>query len=272
MAVQFYVGDCRRVLPAIPETYGCAKPFKFAFVDPPFNIGEKYGGYDDTLSEVEYATLLEEVLLALASAVGGVVALHGPDKCAEIFLRTIHVLQHGDGLLRAWHRIAWVNWYYGFGQCTRSNWVDARCHCLIYATWPRWTWNPDDVLRPSARASTYRDRRTLLSETPGERLPGTVWGVPDDGQFWGRVQGNNRERCPERPNQLPEVYLERLIRAYTNPGDNVLDPFCGTGTTAVVADALGRNCTTIDIDPAAIEVAKARLQRGAVRISLERQD
>jgi site-specific DNA-methyltransferase (adenine-specific) len=98
------------------------------------------------------------------------------------------------------------------------------------------------------------------------RLPGTVWGVPSDGQYWGRVQGNNKERSPGHPNQLPEVYLERLIRAYTNPGDKVLDPFGGSGTTAVVAQALGRDCTTIDISMGNCKSIEARLQKGAVRI------
>jgi DNA modification methylase len=103
----------------------------------------------------------------------------------------------------------------------------------------------------------------------GKRLPGTVWGVPSDGSNWGRVQGNNTERRAQHPNQLPEVYLERLIRAYTNPGDRILDPFGGSGTTAVVAKALGRRCDTIEISEGSCLSILERLKAGAVRVRNE---
>ncbi len=59
--------------------------------------------------------------------------------------------------------------------------------------------------------------------------------------------------------QKPEALLHRVLAATTNPGDLVLDPFCGTGTTAAVAKRLGRNYITIDREPAYVEVAEARL-------------
>ena len=161
--------------------------------------------------------------------------------------------------------IAWLTWHYRFGQCNRHKWVDARCHCLIYARSEKYTWNPDSVLVESDRVK-YGDKRVNETERGGKRLPGTVWGVPSDGQYWSRVQGNNEERQPNMPNQLPEVYLERLIRAYTNKGDRILDPFGGSGTTAVVARALGREVDTIEISKASCEAIKRRVLKGAVRV------
>ena len=105
-----------------------------------------------------------------------------------------------------------------------------------------------------------------LTERGGQRVPFTVWGVPSDGDYWGRIQGNNKERCPGCDNQLPEVYLERIIRAYSNKGDAILDPFCGSATTAVVAAALGRSAVTCDVSKAAVNDAKSRLKKGAVRV------
>jgi DNA modification methylase len=52
---------------------------------------------------------------------------------------------------------------------------------------------------------------------------------------------------PNHPNQLPERYLERVIKAYTIVGDWVFDPFGGTGTTATVAAKLGRNAYTTEL-------------------------
>jgi hypothetical protein len=60
------------------------------------------------------------------------------------------------------------------------------------------------------------------------------------GPWWGRIQGNNRERRAGHDNQLPEAYLERVILSTSNAGDLVLDPFLGSGTTGTVARAYGR--------------------------------
>ena len=59
--------------------------------------------------------------------------------------------------------------------------------------------------------------------------------------------------------QKPEALMHRVIAATTNPGDLVLDPFCGTGTTAAVAKRLGRDYITIDREKEYIDVAEKRL-------------
>ncbi|HET6384013.1 MAG TPA: DNA methyltransferase [Armatimonadota bacterium] len=59
--------------------------------------------------------------------------------------------------------------------------------------------------------------------------------------------------------QKPEALLHRVIASTSNPGDLVLDPFCGTGTTAAVAKRLGRHFLTIDRDESYVEVARRRV-------------
>lgn len=69
-------------------------------------------------------------------------------------------------------------------------------------------------------------------------------------------------RAAERlgyPTQKPEALLERIIRASSNEGDVVLDPFCGCGTTIAVADRLRREWLGIDISPTAMEIMRRRL-------------
>lgn len=188
--------------------------------------------------------------------------MHGPDSLVDLYITWAFMRGISS------HRIAWVNWHYRFGQCNRGNWIDARCHCLIYAKDPNnYTWNPDAVLVPSDRVA-YGDKRVGLTENGGMRLPGTIWGVPSDGQYWGRVQGNNTERRHGHPNQLPEAYLARLIKAYTNRDDRVLDPFCGSGGTAAVANALGRSCVTIDISEENCRSARDRITNQPVRLEV----
>lgn len=59
--------------------------------------------------------------------------------------------------------------------------------------------------------------------------------------------------------QKPEALLHRILASTSEPGQVVLDPFCGAGTTAAVAKRLGRNFITMDRDPGYVEVARKRL-------------
>jgi DNA modification methylase len=58
---------------------------------------------------------------------------------------------------------------------------------------------------------------------------------------------------------MPEAVLERIIKASSKTGDLIVDPFCGTGTTAAVAHRLGRNFFTTDTSETYIKVAKKRI-------------
>lgn len=62
------------------------------------------------------------------------------------------------------------------------------------------------------------------------------------------------------PTQKPILLLERIIEISTNPGDFVLDPFCGSGTTLVAAQLLDRNGLGVDISQDATELARSRLE------------
>jgi len=67
------------------------------------------------------------------------------------------------------------------------------------------------------------------------------------------------------PTQKPEELLETIIKASSNEGDLVLDPFCGSGTTVAVAERLGRRWIGIDITYLAIDVISKRLKESAKR-------
>ena len=61
------------------------------------------------------------------------------------------------------------------------------------------------------------------------------------------------------PTQKPVALLERILQASSQPGDVVLDPFCGCGTTVDAAEKNGRNWIGIDITPLSINLIKSRL-------------
>src|SRR5262249_20566104 len=94
------------------------------------------------------------------------------------------------------------------------------------------------------RSSTTRDA------TPGAPL-GDVWDI-------GIVAPVARERTGY-PTQKPELLLERLVEALTDPGDVVLDPYIGSGTTAAVSLKHGRQIVAVDSNAEAIEITRDRI-------------
>jgi DNA modification methylase len=242
--------NCRDVLPRL------GLRFDLLFADPPFGIGHGYDGFVDEFDDYEGFT--RGWVSAAWEATKGVMCLHGPDRLAALYVDLEKELGFRG------RRIAWVNWHYRFGQCRRTNWIDARCHCLIYAKSDDFVWNPDAVLVESDRVR-YKDKRVARTENGGSRVPGTVWGVPSDGPHWGRVQGTSRERWKNHPNQLPCNYLRRLILAYTAPGGVVCDPFCGSGTAGLVATREGRDFVGIDVSAPNAASARERIRKGFYR-------
>lgn len=103
---------------------------------------------------------------------------------------------------------------------------------------------------PPKKTGRIRLKR-YLDEMPGTPM-GTVWDdiLPLNSQAAERLG---------YPTQKPEALLARIIEASTNPGDVVLDPFCGCGTTIAAAQALGRRWIGIDITHLAINLIRHRL-------------
>jgi len=160
-----------------------------------------------------------------------------------------------------------VNWcicHFRFGQHRDDHFIVSKTHVLYFAKhWTRRKWNPADILEPTDRARIYNDPRTLNSSNPGLRVALDVWY----GANWGRIQGNNRERCAAHQNQIPKVYMERIIRACSDEGDWVLDPFLGSGTTCVVARELRRRSVGIEYSEATAASALERIKKGAIRVT-----
>jgi site-specific DNA-methyltransferase (adenine-specific) len=121
----------------------------------------------------------------------------------------------------------------------------------------RWTkermmsaWQDGLVVIPEkGKVASYK---RYLDEMPGTLIT-DIW---DDVE---QLHGHTRELLGY-PTQKPEALLERIIRASSNEGDIVLDPFCGCGTTITVAEKLKRRWIGIDITYLAINLIKRRLR------------
>jgi DNA modification methylase len=112
-----------------------------------------------------------------------------------------------------------------------------------------------------AKVGGMPEYKRYLDEMPGVPLQ----------DVWTDLDALNA-RATERvgyPTQKPEALLERIIRASSNPGDIVLDPFCGCGTTIAVAERLDRKWIGIDKSPTAVSVMRRRMEAmGAENVSV----
>ena len=92
--------------------------------------------------------------------------------------------------------------------------------------------------------------------------PSNIWtdiSVP----FWSMPENT------DHPTQKPEKLLAKIILASTDPGDLILDPFAGSGTTAVVSKKLGRRCISIESDENYCLLAQKRLELAETDTSIQ---
>jgi len=257
----FWVGDCRELLPRIPACRN--KQIDLVFADPPFNWNRAYDKWDDQMADDDYLRFTYDWINLCVDSLThtGSIWINIPDDwAAEI---VVHLKK------RNLQMVNWCIWHYRFGQNTNSRFISSKVHALYFSknSFTR-VWNPDTVLEQSDRAAVYNDPRTMDKKDgapPGLRTPMDVWYGP----YWGRIQGNNTERRANHDNQLPETYLERVIRCSSNPGQMVLDPFIGSGTTPVVARFLGRHFVGTEFSDANAASAFERVQAGPIRITRE---
>lgn len=248
-----HVGDCREVLPRLELT----GKVDLVFADPPFNWSRAYDKWNDAMPREDYLDFTRAWLDLCADALrpGGSFWINIPDDTAAEIV--VHLKSRGLEMEN------WCIWHYRFGQNTTSHFINSKVHALWFIKPGPRTWNPRAVAEPSDRAAVYSDPRTMKKNDgmpPGMRVPMDVW----HGRGWGRIQGNNRERRSNHDNQLPEVYLRRVVLACSNQGDLVLDPFLGSGTTGVIAHALGRGFVGIEFSEDNVKSAVRRIQQGPV--------
>jgi site-specific DNA-methyltransferase (adenine-specific) len=232
-----------------------------AFADPPFNIGYEYDVYQDRRARHEYLAWTDRWLQAVKRVLkpdGSFWVAIGDEYAAELKVRL-------DALGLTMRN--WIIWHYTFGVSCKKKFNRSHAHIFYYVVDPkRFTFDADAVRVPSARQTTYADRRA----NPTGKLPDDTWvlrpqedgslfGPDEDTWYFSRVCGTFKERTGH-PCQMPEAVLERIIRVATRPGELVLDPFAGSGTTLATAKRLGRRYLGIELSADYAERVRQRLE------------
>jgi site-specific DNA-methyltransferase (adenine-specific) len=158
------------------------------------------------------------------------------------------------------NEIAWC-----YRQGGRSNRFFGRKHDTIfwYCKSDQWVFNADASsvriqyhgtggYQTSGKGVTHKPTGKTYKPDPRGKIVEDWWDIP-------ALPPMSKERL-SYPTQKPESLLERILEASSNEGDAVLDPFCGCGTTIVVAQRLKRKWIGIDITHLAVALMKHRLK------------
>jgi site-specific DNA-methyltransferase (adenine-specific) len=268
---KLHTGDCLSVVAGLP-----ARSCSLVYLDPPFftqkrhrlvnRARDKAFSFDDLwASASEYGDFLRQRLQQFHRVLteSGSVFFHC-DRTASHIARAVLDAVFGEKMFRSeiiWSYRRWSNAQRGL--------LPQHQTILWYSKSDDYAFNP---LHTGYSASTNVDQ--LLAQRERDCQGKTVYARDASG---GIVPSKSKQGVPlgdvwdipylnpkanERvgyPTQKPVLLLERIIELASSPGDTVLDPFCGSGTTLVAASLLGRNSIGVDNSSDAISLAESRL-------------
>ena len=235
------VGDCVELMPKMKPASA-----RLMFTDPPYNEGFDYGrgAKADSLSDQDYLNWCAEWLhecVKLLTDDGSIFVM-----ISSRYSGDIGVEMQSFGL----HRRNTIVWHETFGNYTSGNFTSCWRAIHYYTKHPsKFVWHGDQILIPSDRQTKYADKRAAA----GGKVPGNVWSE------FPRLVDNAKERMPGFPTQIPLALAERIVLAASEPGDLVVDPFNGSGTTGAAAIKHHRRYVGIEEVKKNAEFARMRL-------------
>jgi adenine-specific DNA-methyltransferase len=279
-------GDKKYVLPSLlPEFAG---KVDLIYIDPPFNVGADFS-FTTTLPPApddgdEQTTFTKEPSIIEQKAYRDTWGC-GLDSYLQWFYETVVLLR--ELLADTGSIYVHLDWHVGhYAKCVLDevfgyeNFLNeiiwgykrpsvpgqkqfSRLHDNIfwYSKTNKWIFQPDEVRIPYAESSLaragYSGRASKMTKGGGVELK-EQGKIPEDWWDIPMLKGNSEEYL-RYATQKPEALLERIIKASSNEGDLVMDCFCGSGTTAAVAEKLGRRWIACDLGRFAIHTTRKRL-------------
>jgi len=218
---------------------------RLVFADPPYNIGIDYGGGNkaDRIPDHDYVSWCESWMIACNKALAD-------DGSFWVLIDDKYAAEYGVTLKRVGFVIrSWIKWYETFGVNQANNFNRCSRHLFYCVKDPRrFVFHASAVNRPSDRQTKYGDKR---ADSVG-KIWDDVWIIP-------RLVGTAKERIPDFPTQLPLELLRPIVGCSSDPGDLVLDPFSGSGTTGMAALDLGRRFIGIEKSKEFVKVSRQRM-------------
>jgi site-specific DNA-methyltransferase (adenine-specific) len=252
-----YCGDTFTILPKLPES-----GFDLIFADPPYNLNKRFGTETFELrSAEEYEEWLDSWLRLCVPLLKPAASVY---ICGD--WRSSSAIQRvGSKYLRLQNRITWER---EKGRGAKKNWKNAAEDIWFFTVSEDYTFNLDQVKQRRRVIAPYRENGKPKDWNESEKgnfrdsHPSNIWSditVP----FWSMPENT------DHPTQKPEKLLAKIIIASTNPGDLILDPFAGSGTTAVAAKKLGRHFVAIESDEQYCLLAAKRVETAETDKSIQ---
>lgn len=236
--------DALKVLDALPS-----ESVDMSFADPPFNLSKKYSLYNDKKETEEYLEWCRKWLdkMVRVTKPTGSIFVHNIPKWLTHFATILN--ENENAFFKHW--IAWDAMGAPLGKTLLPNhygilwYVKSKDNKFF------------DVRKPH---ETCRVCGEYIADYGGKKdIMHSFGSLLSD--VWTDIHRiRHSKRRDEHPCQLPVPLLERLILMCTEEGDIVLDPFVGTGTTAIAAKRLGRTYVGIDLDPNYVSMSKLKLE------------
>lgn len=240
--------DAFRALKLLPEN-----TFDLLFADPPYNLTKYFG------TEKFKGISLDEYEAWLDSWLRLAVPLLAPT--ASVYIcgdwRSAAAIQRvGMKYFTLRNRITWER---EKGRGAKANWKNASEDIWFFTLSEEFTFNLEavkvrrKVIAPYTENGEPKDWEKSADGNFRITHPSNLWtdlSVP----FWSMPENT------DHPTQKPEKLLAKIILASTNEGDLILDPFAGSGTTAVTARKLGRSFTAIESDEHYCLLTQKRLE------------
>lgn len=255
----FYtIAECVETMKSMPKN-----SVNTIVTSPPYNLNKKYGKYDDNRSFAEWEELIEKV----ADAAFDVLTEDGsfllnvspvPDKKTKEIV-PLESLAYFIFKKQGYALRNCIVWHFNNMQnCT--NRLSGRWESILWFVKDidNYQFNLDDIRIPYI---TKGDKRL---EGGTGRNPTDTWNFDlPESDFWYFDRVNNMTKnklgLSEHPCIYPTPMIERIIKMTTHPGDVVLDPFLGSGTTLVAAQNLKRIGLGIELDEKFSEIIAQRV-------------
>lgn len=246
--IEFKFGDCRELLKQIPDN-----SVNLVVTSPPYNIGKPYGKYKDKIALDQWEELINDVtkeVYRILTPDGSFflnlspVPLGANKEIVPLPFIGYQIFKDNRFYLR--NMITWT--FNNMQNCT--NRLSGRYENILWGVKDikNYVFNLDDIRIPYI---TKNDKRL---EGGKGRNPTDVW-------YFDRVNNMTKKKLKlTHPTIYPLPMIERIVKMSSKPGDTILDPFLGSGTSLVAAKRLGRNGIGFELDESYADEIRMRLE------------
>ena len=220
------------------------------FADPPYNIGKNFNGkkykWESAEDYLEWSYQWIDLCIKKLKSNGSLYVMTSTQNMPyfDIYLRKYLTI------------ISRIVWHYDSSGVQAKKYYGSLYEPILFCVKDKnnYTFNSEDILL-DAKTGAIRKlidyRKSIPRIYNSKKVPGNVWYIP-------RVRYRMSE-YEKHPTQKPEALLERIIKASSNKGDMVLDPFAGTFTTCAVAKRFNRKSIGIEIQEEYVKIGLRRI-------------